>query len=128
MPLVGQLLGLRGRGLTLPCRAVGRVLVMRTVVDLPDWRLRGRVDEGHECDLADFDLFFGPDDESEDQRRYRERAAARVCGQCPVAAECLELALRNGEVYGVWGGLGEKELRREVRARRRAVRRGETAA
>lgn len=93
---------------------------MRTVVDLPSWQLRSRVDDGHACDFADFELFFGDEDEPKDQRRYRESAAQRVCGQCPVAAECLELALRNGEMYGVWGGLGEVELRREVRARQRS--------
>jgi hypothetical protein len=32
------------------------------------------------------------------------RRAIRVCGQCPVRAECLAHALDNGELGGVWGG------------------------
>lgn len=40
------------------------------------------------------------------------RAAKRVCQTCPVTAECLEYAMANGERFGVWGGLSERERRR----------------
>ena len=39
-------------------------------------------------------------------------AAKRVCGQCPVASECLEFALATNQEAGVWGGLTEEERRR----------------
>ena len=39
-------------------------------------------------------------------------AAKRVCGQCPVAGECLEFALATNQEAGVWGGLTEEERRR----------------
>ena len=31
-------------------------------------------------------------------------AARRVCGGCPVSAECLATALERGEKWGMWGG------------------------
>lgn len=38
--------------------------------------------------------------------------AKAVCAGCPVAAECLDYALANGERYGIWGGLSERERRK----------------
>jgi WhiB family redox-sensing transcriptional regulator len=54
-------------------------------------------------------------------------AAKRVCHRCPVATECLDLALSTGQTAGVWGGTAEQEraeLFRAVRDRptRRSVR------
>jgi WhiB family redox-sensing transcriptional regulator len=53
------------------------------------------------------------------------RAAKQVCAECPLAAvelggngRCLEVALQNNELYGVFGGLSPIE-RRRVRAARR---------
>lgn len=40
------------------------------------------------------------------------RDAKKVCAACPVRAECLDYALKNGERYGIWGGLSERERRR----------------
>lgn len=45
-------------------------------------------------------------------------AAKRTCMACPVRAACLEHAIEAGEEYGVWGGVGQQELRRLIRARR----------
>ena len=38
-----------------------------------------------------------------------------------VAAECLDYALANGERFGVWGGLSERQ-RKGMRAARRQER------
>jgi WhiB family transcriptional regulator, redox-sensing transcriptional regulator len=46
--------------------------------------------------------------------------AKRICAACPVLTECREYALVNVELYGVWGGLSDKERRR--------MRRQKTAA
>jgi WhiB family redox-sensing transcriptional regulator len=35
---------------------------------------------------------------------------------CPVRADCLDYALRNGEYNGVWGGESERSRRRMRRA------------
>lgn len=40
-----------------------------------------------------------------------EPIAKRLCGECPVRAECLAYALDNGAV-GIWGGTSTKERRK----------------
>jgi WhiB family transcriptional regulator, redox-sensing transcriptional regulator len=47
--------------------------------------------------------------------------AKRVCASCPVRSQCLEYALANRVMNGVWGGASERERRRM--ARRRGARR-----
>ena len=44
--------------------------------------------------------------------------ARRICADCPVKSECLEYALANGEKFGIWGGLSERERRRILKRRR----------
>lgn len=50
------------------------------------------------------------------------KRAKIVCSACPVADACLDYALRNGEMWGCWGGKTERE-RRRLRSEMR--RRGE---
>lgn len=64
-----------------------------------DWR------ESALCRQVDPELWFpekGGDNGSQ---------AKRVCGGCPVRAECLEFAVESGQRAGIWGGLNERELR-----------------
>ncbi|MFD4717290.1 WhiB family transcriptional regulator [Streptomyces sp. NPDC058423] len=70
-----------------------------------DWQLRAA------CRGADSSLFFHPTNERGEAREERERKAKRVCGRCPVRTACLRHALETRERFGVWGGLGEHELR-----------------
>jgi len=47
------------------------------------------------------------------------KLAKAICAGCKVKSQCLEVALRNQERHGVWGGLTERErsrLRRQLRA------------
>lgn len=37
--------------------------------------------------------------------------AQAICARCPVAADCLNWALRIGQDYGVWGGTTPEERR-----------------
>lgn len=64
------------------------------------------------CKGVDPELFFavipGPDG-------YVEAKA--VCAECPVAADCLEYAIENNELYGVFGGLTAHD-RKDLIARR----------
>lgn len=69
--------------------------------------------------LGRTELFFAPDEsESRADRRFRESQAKSVCQECIVRGECLSEALASEELFGIWGGLTE----RERRAARRALR------
>jgi WhiB family transcriptional regulator, redox-sensing transcriptional regulator len=62
------------------------------------------------CLGVDPDLFFP-------ERGASTREAKEVCRGCIVRDECLEYALRNGEKFGIWGGMSERERRRIRRQR-----------
>ncbi|MFM7534397.1 MAG: WhiB family transcriptional regulator [Acidimicrobiales bacterium] len=72
------------------------------------------------CLGVDPDLFFP-------ERGASTREAKAVCRACAVRSECLEFALANGEKFGIWGGLSERERRRIRRQRALNVRRTATA-
>lgn len=57
------------------------------------------------CTDLDTRLFFPGQGES-------SREAKAVCEGCIVRAECLEYALVNREIFGVWGGKSERQRRR----------------
>lgn len=57
------------------------------------------------CMGANADLFFP-------ERGASTRKAKQICGECEVQVECLEYAIANGEKFGIWGGLSERERRR----------------
>lgn len=40
------------------------------------------------------------------------RAAKRICQDCPVRDECLALAVKNREMFGIWGGMSYPERRK----------------
>jgi len=44
-----------------------------------------------------------------DNTSYGE--ATKVCGECPVRAECLDYAVTNRIRTGIWGGLGQRGRR-----------------
>lgn len=44
--------------------------------------------------------------------------ARKICGDCPVAAQCLEYALEQRIEHGVWGACSERERRRILKRRR----------
>lgn len=62
------------------------------------------------CLGVDPDLFFP-------ERGASTKEAKAVCQGCVVREECLEYALANGEKFGIWGGLSERERRRIRRQR-----------
>ena len=79
--------------------------------DLNDtgWKARAN------CAGLDPDLFFP-------ERGASMKEAKAVCRGCVVREECLEYALVNGEKFGLWGGLSERERRRIRRQRTLAAR------
>lgn len=56
-------------------------------------------------------------DEGEGQT-YMTNRAKEVCNRCPVKPECLDYAMRNGELLGVWGGTTPAERKRMRKAAR----------
>ncbi len=72
------------------------------------------------CLGVDSDLFFP-------ERGASTKEAKEVCRGCVVREDCLEYALQNGEKFGIWGGMSERERRRirRQRALARAARRAE---
>ena len=60
------------------------------------------------CFGIDPDVFF-PISEEE------AGPALAYCGSCRIREECLAWALKNGERYGVWGGMTEQQRRRLAR-------------
>ena len=76
---------------------------------------RGWQDQAN-CLGVDPDLFFP-------ERGASTREAQEVCKGCVVRGDCLEYALANGEKFGIWGGLSERERRRLRRQRAQDGRR-----
>ena len=62
------------------------------------------------CAQADPDAFHP-------QPGGTSRPAKKVCDRCEVRPECLEYAVASGQRFGIWGGVGQQELRRLVQAR-----------
>lgn len=62
-------------------------------------------------------LFFPTTGESSSE-------AKAVCRGCPVRQKCIDFAVENGEKFGIWGGLSEKERRRNRAQRERVVPHG----
>ncbi|MBV8161442.1 MAG: WhiB family transcriptional regulator [Acidimicrobiia bacterium] len=46
-----------------------------------------------------------------------EAEALAVCATCPVRAQCLDHAIHNREMYGIWGGATPEQRRRMRRPR-----------
>lgn len=57
------------------------------------------------CKGTNTDLFFT-------ERGAETSQAKKVCLTCPVRLQCLEYAFANGEKFGIWGGLSERQRRR----------------
>lgn len=87
--------------------------MLRTLIDPAElvWQERAN------CMGVDPDLFFP-------ERGASTREAKEVCRGCVVQFDCLEYALANGEKFGIWGGMSERERRRIRRARALARRTG----
>lgn len=78
-------------------------------------------DQQARCRTRDPALFFGPNRfEPKRERLAREAEAKAVCATCPCLQACREYAISTGELYGVWGGLGETD-RRELIADRGSI-------
>jgi WhiB family redox-sensing transcriptional regulator len=96
--------------ITSVAKAAGGKEVTVEIVEL----MSGMEDRGWQaranCMGVDPDLFFP-------ERGASTREAKEVCRGCVAREDCLEYALDNGEKFGIWGGMSERERRRLRRAR-----------
>ena len=74
----------------------------------PAWQARGA------CRCLPVDLFIIA------AKNTPDRTAVDACAGCPVRQQCLEYALADPSLVGLWGGTTERE-RRTIRRARRAV-------
>jgi len=61
-------------------------------------------DKAPACSIETSELFY-----SYDPKDIKE--AKEICDSCPLKRVCLETALSNSEIFGVWGGASYSELR-----------------
>lgn len=82
-----------------------------------NWAERGECAKPENEHLKD--NFFSPSAE----KRYE---AKNLCFTCPVRGDCIQWALENKELWGIWGGRDDNEIRRtlSVDAEGNEVRRG----
>jgi len=72
----------------------------------PAWTKEAR------CAEVDTEMFFP------DKGDITSATSARkICNGCEVKQQCLEYALDNREVYGIWGGTNERDRRPLLKAR-----------
>lgn len=72
-------------------------------------------EEQSACRGADVELFFAVEEE-------QQKEALEFCARCDVRTECLEYAIENREMYGIWGGMLESDRRAFIRDLRRRER------
>lgn len=97
-----------------PSCGPGRSDSLADVIDIGLGDLLGEAMEWQEralCAQTDPEAFFP-------EKGGSTREAKRICSGCEVRVECLEYALENDERFGIWGGMSERERRKQ---RRRAV-------
>jgi hypothetical protein len=78
---------------------------MRAIGDT-SWKAQGLCSQ-LPMDSPLWEQFFGDDD-------VDRRPARNYCGGCPVREQCLRAALEGKEIWGVWGGCDEADLRRAL--------------
>jgi WhiB family transcriptional regulator, redox-sensing transcriptional regulator len=83
-------------------------------------RLRALVRRRGACQDSGVEFFPDEDELPEDVYERACDLALSVCDGCPVRVECLELALRTDERFGIWGGMTADD--RALEAARRANR------
>jgi hypothetical protein len=80
------------------------------LVDLPtlkEWG-DGRWRQKAACANTDTEGFF-PSKGKEARTQHVISTARLVCASCSVRKECLEFAVNNSVIYGIWGGLTREE-------------------
>jgi WhiB family transcriptional regulator, redox-sensing transcriptional regulator len=78
------------------------------------------------CLGADPDVFF-PISSTAAAAPQVARAKA-ICADCPVRPTCLDFAMANRDLQGIWGGTTDEERRKARRSKARSAARAARAA
>lgn len=70
-----------------------------------DWQKEAKCNEPDNRWMQDY--FFSPNTD----KKYH---AKNLCFSCDVRADCITWALENEEIWGIWGGRDENEIRRTL--------------
>lgn len=77
------------------------------------------------CSEIDPDAFFSIDPVNPSLGNspvyLMEAEAKAVCSACPYKFRCLEYALKNQDLVGIWGGTTEQDRKRMKRRARRSL-------
>lgn len=75
------------------------------MIESPEWH------EDAECakpqNAKNIDNFFA-------NKPAQQYQAKKLCNSCPVRRQCVKWALDNKQLWGIWGGLDYKEIRRTL--------------
>ncbi|WP_460728198.1 WhiB family transcriptional regulator [Nocardia heshunensis] len=66
------------------------------------------------CHGMDSAVFFHPDGERGRARMDRIRRAKEICRDCCVLDACRSYALGTEQLFGIWGGMSERERQRTI--------------
>lgn len=84
-----------------------------------EWRSRAA------CSGVETEKFFIESAEgSREDHIPTRRLVQEICDACPVSSECLEFAMRNNILYGVWGGMSRRQRVTLQEERDKAKRKG----
>lgn len=73
------------------------------------------------CAAADTEVFFSPDpDDNPSGKPANFKLARQICISCSWRSQCLEYALSEPMLLGVWGGTSERE-RSRIRGKQRVA-------
>ena len=86
------------------------IVPLERALDLPEPLHPPHWTEFAECQYTDPETFFP-------EKGGSTRPAKRICAGCEVQPQCLDFALARPELFGVWGGLSERE-RQQLRVTR----------
>lgn len=75
------------------------------MIDSPDWHEDAECAKPENAEYAN--NFFA-------NKPSQQNSAKKLCDMCPVRKDCAQWALNNKQIWGVWGGLDYKELRRTL--------------
>lgn len=76
----------------------------------PEW-----MQDSNPCQSYATDFFFP------NEGGFYQKQAIDVCMKCPNRIRCLDYAMDNNILHGIWGGMNERARRRLAMERRRQI-------